>query len=137
MYTSGNGGSPRPDRVEHHRLEMMHRHRRHGPGFPRAGGDVEDLYRLRRLAGADEIEAFADFDVSGFESRDVLSHNLENVLAATACAGALGVPSDRLRVAIRDFRAVAHRLQWVRDRAGVIGLVRARASPWGRSGSRR
>jgi UDP-N-acetylmuramoylalanine--D-glutamate ligase len=47
------------------------------------------------------------------------AHNLENVLAATACAAALGVPPDRLRAAIRDFRAVAHRLQWVRDRAGV------------------
>ena len=47
------------------------------------------------------------------------AHNLENVLAATACAGALGVPPARLRAAIRVFRAVAHRLQWVRNRAGV------------------
>ena len=41
------------------------------------------------------------------------------MLAATACAGALGVPPARLRAAIRAFRAVPHRLQWVRDRAGV------------------
>ena len=47
------------------------------------------------------------------------AHNLENVLAATACAGALGVPPVRLRAAIRAFRAVPHRLEWVRDRAGV------------------
>jgi UDP-N-acetylmuramoylalanine--D-glutamate ligase len=47
------------------------------------------------------------------------AHNLENVLAATACAGALGGPSSRLRAAIRAFRAVPHRLEWVRDRAGV------------------
>jgi UDP-N-acetylmuramoylalanine--D-glutamate ligase len=47
------------------------------------------------------------------------AHNLENVLAATACAGALGVPPDRLRAAIRAFRAVPHRLEWVRDRGGV------------------
>jgi UDP-N-acetylmuramoylalanine--D-glutamate ligase len=47
------------------------------------------------------------------------AHNLENVLAATACAGALGVPPARLRAAIRAFRAVPHRLQWVRDRGGV------------------
>jgi UDP-N-acetylmuramoylalanine--D-glutamate ligase len=47
------------------------------------------------------------------------AHNLENVLAATACAGALGVPPARLRAAIRAFRAVPHRLQWVRDRCGV------------------
>jgi UDP-N-acetylmuramoylalanine--D-glutamate ligase len=47
------------------------------------------------------------------------AHNLENVLAATACAGALDVPPVRLRAAIRAFRAVAHRLEWVRERAGV------------------
>ncbi len=47
------------------------------------------------------------------------AHNLENVLAATACAGALGVQPDRLRAAIRAFRAVPHRLEWVRDRGGV------------------
>jgi UDP-N-acetylmuramoylalanine--D-glutamate ligase len=47
------------------------------------------------------------------------AHNLENVLAATACAGALGVPPPRLRTAIRAFHAVAHRIQWVRDRGGV------------------
>jgi UDP-N-acetylmuramoylalanine--D-glutamate ligase len=47
------------------------------------------------------------------------AHNLENVLAATASAGALGVPPERLRGAIRAFRAVPHRLEWVRDRGGV------------------
>jgi UDP-N-acetylmuramoylalanine--D-glutamate ligase len=46
-------------------------------------------------------------------------HNLENVLAATACAGALGVPPERLRAAIRAFRAVPHRIEWIRERAGV------------------
>ena len=47
------------------------------------------------------------------------AHNLENVLAATACAGALGVPPERLGAAIRAFRAVPHRIEWIRDRAGV------------------
>jgi UDP-N-acetylmuramoylalanine--D-glutamate ligase len=47
------------------------------------------------------------------------AHNLENVLAATACAGALGVVPARLGAAIRAFRAVSHRLEWVRERAGV------------------
>ena len=46
-------------------------------------------------------------------------HNLENVLAATACAGAAGVAAERLRAGIRAFRGVAHRLEWVRERAGV------------------
>jgi UDP-N-acetylmuramoylalanine--D-glutamate ligase len=47
------------------------------------------------------------------------THNLENVLAATACAGAVGVAPERLRAAIRAFRAVPHRIEWIRDRGGV------------------
>ena len=47
------------------------------------------------------------------------AHNLENVLAATACAGALGVPPERISLAIRAFRAVPHRIEWIRDRGGV------------------
>ena len=47
------------------------------------------------------------------------AHNLENVLAATACAGAVGVAPERLRTAIRAFRAVPHRIEWIRDRGGV------------------
>jgi UDP-N-acetylmuramoylalanine--D-glutamate ligase len=47
------------------------------------------------------------------------AHNLENVLAATACAGAVGVAPERLRRTIRAFRAVPHRLEWIRDRGGV------------------
>ena len=57
----------------------MHGHRRHGAGCPRSGRDVEDLHRLRRLPGADEIEASPDLDVSGLESRDVLPLDLENL----------------------------------------------------------
>lgn len=46
-------------------------------------------------------------------------HNLENVLAATACAAWAGVAPARLRAAIRAFRGVAHRLEWVRELGGV------------------
>jgi len=46
-------------------------------------------------------------------------HNLENVLAATACAAAVGASLDRLRAGIRAFRGVTHRLEWVRELAGV------------------
>jgi hypothetical protein len=62
---------------------MMHRHRRHGSGFPRARSDVEDLHRLRRLSAADQIEPLAYLDESGLESRNVLPHDLENVPPAT------------------------------------------------------
>jgi UDP-N-acetylmuramoylalanine--D-glutamate ligase len=46
-------------------------------------------------------------------------HNLENVLAATAAAAWAGVPPSRLRAAIKGFRAVAHRIQWIRELRGV------------------
>jgi UDP-N-acetylmuramoylalanine--D-glutamate ligase len=46
-------------------------------------------------------------------------HNVENVLAATACALWAGVSPAAIRAAIGRFRGVAHRIEWVRDLAGV------------------
>lgn len=46
-------------------------------------------------------------------------HNRENVLAATACTLLFGVEASRLRGAIRAFRGVPHRIEWVRELAGV------------------
>jgi UDP-N-acetylmuramoylalanine--D-glutamate ligase len=46
-------------------------------------------------------------------------HNVENVLAATACALWTGVSPAAIRTAIGRFRGVAHRIEWVRDVAGV------------------
>jgi UDP-N-acetylmuramoylalanine--D-glutamate ligase len=47
------------------------------------------------------------------------AHNLENVLAAV-CAGALmGCTSEKIRQAVRDFKAVEHRLEFVATIRGV------------------
>jgi UDP-N-acetylmuramoylalanine--D-glutamate ligase len=46
-------------------------------------------------------------------------HNVENVLAATACALWVGVGAEAIRRAIGRFRAVAHRIEFVRDLRGV------------------
>jgi UDP-N-acetylmuramoylalanine--D-glutamate ligase len=47
------------------------------------------------------------------------AHNLENVLAAV-CAGALmGCASEKIRQAVRDFKAVEHRLEFVATIRGV------------------
>jgi UDP-N-acetylmuramoylalanine--D-glutamate ligase len=46
-------------------------------------------------------------------------HNVENVLAATACALWIGVGAESIRRAIGSFKAVAHRIEYVRDVAGV------------------
>ncbi len=57
-----------------------------------------------------------------FETRDVPlrgAFNLENVLAATAAACVLGADFAALRKAVREFRAVEHRLEFVREVQGV------------------
>lgn len=46
-------------------------------------------------------------------------HNLLNVLAACALTGAAGSKPDAMLAAIREFRGVPHRLEIVRERAGV------------------
>jgi len=77
------------------------------------GAWVRDGWVTLRLRGQDQpICPVGEIFLRG-------AHNLENVLAATACAGVLGVPPERLRAAIRAFRAVAHRIEWIRERAGV------------------
>jgi UDP-N-acetylmuramoylalanine--D-glutamate ligase len=46
-------------------------------------------------------------------------HNVENVLAATAVAGACGIPMAVVAAAVRDFRGVPHRLEVVAMVNGV------------------
>jgi UDP-N-acetylmuramoylalanine--D-glutamate ligase len=46
-------------------------------------------------------------------------HNVANVLAATAIASAAGVAPEAIAEAVRTFEAIAHRLEAVREVAGV------------------
>ena len=46
-------------------------------------------------------------------------HNVENVLAASLAALRAGVPHAHIAAAVRTFRAVEHRLEFVREREGV------------------
>jgi len=46
-------------------------------------------------------------------------HNVENVLAATACALWLGLGAAAIRRAVGRFRAVEHRIEFVRDLRGI------------------
>lgn len=55
----------------------------------------------------------------GYDSRLPGPHNIENVLAAVAIALAGGVPLPVIRRAVRRFRGVEHRLEFVRRVAGV------------------
>ena len=47
------------------------------------------------------------------------AHNVENVLAASACACWLGVAAAEIRTGIAAFRGVPHRIEFVRTVAGV------------------
>ncbi len=60
-----------------------------------------------------EICARSDIKLRGF-------HNVLNVLAAVALADAAGASVEGMRSAIREFTGVAHRLEEVRERDGVL-----------------
>ncbi len=47
-------------------------------------------------------------------------HNVLNVLAACAIAGVIGVPPTAMAQVVQEFRGVAHRLEIVRERQGVL-----------------
>lgn len=67
---------------------------------------------FRNEAGQREILQVSEIPLKG-------AHNLENVLAAV-CAGALmGCAPDKIRQAVRDFKAVEHRLEFVATIRGV------------------
>ena len=46
-------------------------------------------------------------------------HNYENVMAAIAIGICMGVPMDTVRMVVRRFQAVEHRIEFVLERAGV------------------
>jgi len=46
-------------------------------------------------------------------------HNVENVLAAAVAAARAGVAPERIAAAVRTFQAVEHRLEFVRQIAGI------------------
>lgn len=67
---------------------------------------------FRNEGGQKEIMQVSEIPLKG-------AHNLENVLAAV-CAGALmGCAADKIRQAVRDFKAVEHRLEFVATIRGV------------------
>jgi len=67
---------------------------------------------FRDGAGQREIMLASEVPLKG-------AHNLENVLAAV-CAGVLmGCPPEKIRLAVRDFKAVEHRLEFVATIGGV------------------
>jgi UDP-N-acetylmuramoylalanine--D-glutamate ligase len=74
---------------------------------------VSDGWVVARLNGrVERICPVAEISLRG-------AHNVENVLAATACALWVGQGVDTIRRAIGSFKAVPHRIEYVRDVGGV------------------
>jgi UDP-N-acetylmuramoylalanine--D-glutamate ligase len=74
---------------------------------------VQDGWVMARLNGdVERICPLSDIALRG-------AHNVENVLAATACALWAGLAPQAIRRGIARFRGVAHRIEFVRDLAGV------------------
>ncbi len=46
-------------------------------------------------------------------------HNHENVMAAIAMSMAMGVPVETIRKVVREFKAVEHRIEFVREHMGI------------------
>jgi UDP-N-acetylmuramoylalanine--D-glutamate ligase len=95
---------------------------------PRAPGRLVWFSRTREVAEGSYVgHDWVRLRVGGRESavcpvQEIAlrgAHNLENVLAATAAAAWAGVAPARLRTAIKAFRAVAHRIEWIRELEGV------------------
>jgi UDP-N-acetylmuramoylalanine--D-glutamate ligase len=86
-------------------------------GATRRGGDVVSVAAgvVTTVMMVAEIPLFGE-------------HNLQNVLAAVAVARAAGVDTPPIAGAVRDFRAVPHRLQTVRDDAGVLWVNDSKAT---------
>ena len=67
---------------------------------------------FRDSSGQREIMQVSEIPLKG-------AHNLENVLAAVCASALMGCAADKIRQAVRDFKAVEHRLEFVARVAGV------------------
>lgn len=67
---------------------------------------------FRDVKGQREILQVSEIPLKG-------AHNLENVLAAVCAGTLLGCAPDKIRDAVRNFRAVEHRLEFVATIGGV------------------
>ncbi len=83
------------------------------------------------VAGEDVVIVGADAETPVLPVGDIPLfgvHNLQNVLAAAAVARAAGVTTSPIAGAVRDFRAVPHRLETVRDQDGVLWVNDSKAT---------
>jgi UDP-N-acetylmuramoylalanine--D-glutamate ligase len=70
------------------------------------------LFVAREGAKPEPVMPVAEISLAG-------AHNVENVLAAVCAARLAGVESETIRAAVAAFKAVEHRLEFVREVGGV------------------
>jgi UDP-N-acetylmuramoylalanine--D-glutamate ligase len=70
------------------------------------------LFVPREGAKAEPVMPVAEISLAG-------AHNVENVLAAVCAARLAGVEGETVRTAVREFNAVEHRLEFVRELGSV------------------
>ena len=80
------------------------------------GAWVQDGFLTVRMGGSDAIPILR---VNQMPPALPGAHSVENALAASVAALALGVSADVIAHAIQTFGGVAHRMEWVRDVGGV------------------
>lgn len=80
-------------------------------------GNTEDLDRFSGFAEELQGEYVPVINVK--ELNIIGKHNYENAMAAIACAMTLGVPLALIREALRKFKAVEHRIEFVAEKNGV------------------
>ena len=74
---------------------------------------VKDGWVTAKLsAHTEEISPVSEIAMRG-------AHNVDNVLAASACALWTGIAPERIRRGIAHFRGVPHRIEYIRDFRGV------------------
>jgi len=78
----------------------------------RGGYICDGEITFRRDGSGVEIIPVSEIPLKG-------AHNLENVLAAICCGALLGCDARKIRDAIRNFKAVEHRLEYVATIRGV------------------
>ena len=83
-------------------------------------------YEGAKATGCDVLHMDGDMimynDINVIDVNDMLligTHNYENVMAAIGVTYAYGIPMDIIRDTIRTFKAVEHRIEYVRTAGGV------------------
>ncbi len=80
---------------------------------------TDGQYGLREHAGKRWLAKGETLLLAVDEMKLPGEHNYANVLAALALGEAAGIPLEGMLAALREFTGLAHRTQWVRERAGV------------------